>query len=65
MSGCESYLEIDWEVEEVVLVLVILVDLRQKHFLSILVRDILDHDSCLVILLVKDGVKVKFEVISF
>ena len=43
-----SYFEVNWEVEEVVFVLMIFIYLLQKHLLSVLVRNIPYHDcgSC-------------------
>lgn len=40
-----TYLIIYREIEEVVLVSVILVNLLEQHLLSVLVRDVLHHDS--------------------
>ena len=60
-----SYFEIYGQVEKVIFVPVLLIDLLQQHFLSVLIRDVLDHDSCTVVLKVQDVVKVKFKSAMF
>ena len=52
----DNYLKIYWEIEEVIFVLVILIDLCKKHFLSVLVWDVLNHDGGATVLVTKDTV---------
>ena len=40
----------------------VIVDLSKKHFLSILVWDVFNHDGGAVIFATKNGIQVKFEI---
>ena len=40
----------------------VLVNLSKKHFLSILVWDVLNHDGGAVVFATKNGIQVKFEI---
>lgn len=46
--------EIDWKVKKVILVLVILIDLLEQHFLCVLVWNVFDHDSRSTIFVIDD-----------
>ena len=59
-----GYLKINRQVEEVILVLVVLIDLLQKHLLCILVWDVLNHDRGPLVLLIDDVVQAELELVA-
>ena len=56
---------VDWQIEEVILVLLFAIQGLQEHRLSILIRNIFDHNGCSLILAGYNFSNIKTELVKF
>ena len=62
VADADAYLRVDRQVEEVEELRVALVDLRNQHLLVVLVRDVLYHQRRALVLVVRQDLRVLFDV---
>lgn len=68
VDECITYiafvLKVNRQVEEIILISVVLIDLLKQHLLSVLVRNVLDHDGSSLILEVQNIIQLQFEFLT-